>query len=83
MDDAEQSVLKMRVSLIEQILINVWVSELATTAARSRSDAQQLAAGRVEEFSGAILGHSRVEKDVSELFSQHVQSLKSLINTVR
>jgi hypothetical protein len=81
--DVELSVLKMRVSLMEQILASVWVSELATTAVRTRADAQQLAAARVGEYADAIRQQAQSAKGALTIFASHVDSLKALVQSVR
>jgi hypothetical protein len=79
--DAELDALKLRVALLEQILVGVLVSELATTAARNRQDAVRLAAGQVEGYADAIRYQSPSAKGAFSLFEAHVRHLKSLIES--
>ncbi|HTW38542.1 MAG TPA: hypothetical protein VMD49_08230 [Steroidobacteraceae bacterium] len=82
-DDVEISVLKLRVALLEKILLGVWVSELATTAARTKEDAKRLAADRVGEYADAIRQESQSAKGALTVFASHVEALKSLVQTLR
>jgi hypothetical protein len=80
MDAVELSALKLRVSLMEEILIRVWVSELATTAARNRADAQQIAERTLSEVASAICAKIPSEKCAFSVFASHVEHLKSLVH---
>ena len=79
--NAEIDALKLRVALLEQLLVGVLVSELATTAARTRQDAVRLAASQVEGYADAIRHQSPTEKGALSIFESHVRHLKSLIET--
>lgn len=80
--NAEIDALKLRVALMEQLLAGVLVSELSTTAARTRQDAVILAASQVEGYADAILHRfPPSSKEALEIFSLQAKHLKSLIET--
>jgi hypothetical protein len=78
--EVELSVLKLRIELLEQVALRAWVSELSTTAARSRADAQKMAAASLGAFADAIRGQSHSAKGALTVFSAHVESLQSLVH---
>jgi hypothetical protein len=81
--NAEIDALKLRVALLEKLLVGVLVSELASTQARNREDAIRLAAGQVEGYADAIQHQFPVSADAQEIFLRHVTLLKSLVETTR
>jgi hypothetical protein len=81
--DAELDALKLRVALLEKLFVGVLVSELATTAARTRQDAVKLAAAQVEGYADAIRHQFPAAKGAFAIFASHVEHLKSLIEISR
>ena len=63
--------------------MRVWVSELSTTAARTREEAKKIAQREVQEAADAIRGHIPSLKGAFSLFDDRVQNLKSFIQSSR
>lgn len=80
--NAELDALKLRVALLERLLVGVLVSELATTSARTRQDAARQAASQVEGYGDAIPHQFPSSSEGHALFVAHVKKLKSLVETL-
>lgn len=81
---AELEALKLRVALLEKLLVGVLVSELSTTATQTRQDAIKLAASQVEGYADAIPHQFQAStKEALDIFSLHVKHLKSLVESTR
>lgn len=82
--DVELSVLKLRIDLLERILMRVWVSEIAATDAQSsRATARGMAAERLGEYGAAIGQETPSVRGALTVFSSHVDSLKTMIHSIR
>jgi hypothetical protein len=85
----EVAKLQMRTSVLEEILLRVYVSELATTATRSRTDAQLMAASNVETFAEELRRQMQDSSilnkypELTQAFREHVDSLKASILKLR
>lgn len=77
----EIDVLKLRLELLEEIALRTWISELKTTDAQNRSEAESLAITRLGEYAEAVKHKTPVAKGALAVFADHVEALKSSVGT--
>jgi hypothetical protein len=81
--DTELNALKLRVSLLEKILLRVWVSELASVeAGGNRETARKMAEDALTEFTTSIPQETPSARSASGLFAARVRDLKSFVQTL-